>query len=193
MTPKLILTLSVVTLVIGIGAHSANAVPLASGGFSLGPTGLSPSGLPDRDMVRDPYSGLLGTGGSFSGLLPQNVGVVGPNLGLGVGFSPGLILGGGGGGGGMPTTFGMSAPSLPPAGVGSNSGTSGTLPLLVTTGGLTPPPSTLPPGGPSKSSISSLELEAVVPTVPEGGQSAIMLGAGLLMAFAFQRRLSRKK
>jgi hypothetical protein len=192
MTPKLILAFAVVSAAISIGGLSAKADPAGSAGLSLGPTGLAPLGLPDRDVVRDPYSGLLGGSGSVSGLLLQNVGVNGPNLGLGVGFSPGLILGGGGGGGGIPTTFGMSAP-LPVAGGNSNPGTGLTLPLVIAPGGATLPNQVLSPITPSSSNISNFEEQVVAPSVPDGGHSAIMLGAGLLMAFAFQRRLSRKK
>ena len=190
-TPSFKRIFSVIALGLSLVTLTGRADPVSNDLFSAGVGGLAPLGLPDRDVVRNPYSALLGAGGSNPGI--QNLGVVGPNLGLGVGFTPGIILGGGGGGGGiLPSSLGFSASPLiggPSNSVGSNSSTSGGNIALNAPAVL---PIVLPPGGGSAQTTSESNLVAPE-SVPEGGQSAIMLGAGLLTAYFLRRRLAANK
>jgi len=190
-TPSLTRTFSLITMGLSLVALTGRADSAANDSFSIGSSGLVPLGLPDRDVVRNPYSGLLGAGGSNAGI--QNLGVVGPTLGLGVGFTPGILMGGGGGGGSLPSSLGFSAAPL--IGGTSNSGgsTSSTGGSSIGINSPSVLPIVLPPGGGSSSATTNETNFAVPESVPEGGQSVIMFGAGLLMAFFLRRRLTGNK
>jgi hypothetical protein len=188
---------SAILLGLSLASIGANAASASSGSFNVSPANLAPLGLPDRDVIRDPY-GTFSGGGSL--LIPQTLGVVGPNLGLGVGFAPGMIIGGGGGGGGgagggvIPSSLGLSSGGSVggPSSMGGPNG--GSNPSNVVGSQQNNGGSNSPSTGNSTSSPGFIIQQQVAPSanVPDGGASVILLGCGLLVTFLLRRRLSGK-
>src|SRR5687768_17627169 len=99
---------AILLLILGAAAVSSHAAPASSTSFSTSPSNTS-LGLPDRDVVRDPFGSYAGASGLF--IAPQGLTIVGPNLALGTGFPSSLLLGGGGGGGGAGGSAGFPGAS----------------------------------------------------------------------------------
>ena len=152
------------------------------------PSGSSPLGLADRDVIRDPYVNFLG---ESSLLIPQTIGVVGPTLGLGVGFAPGTIISGGAGGG-VPAALGLSA--------GGNAGGASSIGGSISSnagsqqnnGGSNSSKSPSTANSNSNSGSGTQQSTDAAANVPDGGATVILLGAGLLATFGFRRRFSGK-
>jgi hypothetical protein len=175
MTTSTTRTLSTFAIGLALSALAAQAVPIG--------------GLPDRDVVRNPYGSV---GGSFgSSIVPQSGNIIGPNLGFGSGITPPLF-GGGGGGGGAAFAF-SSAPviggggALPPQALGSNptsnSNTGGGVPFVL------PPTSNGPSSLPFTAPYTAQTTVAITQSVPEGGSSLILMGCGLLSLLVLRRRM----
>jgi hypothetical protein len=162
--------LSAVVMGIAFAALTASAVPLGS-----------PLGLPDRDVVRNPYGSFGGTFGSS--VVPQNGNIIGPNVGFLAGITPPLFGGGGGGGAALGLSFGASV--LFPTGSNGAGGS----------------PIVLPPNGsgPSlslpfiKPYTTQTTLAIAAQSVPDGGSSLILMGCGLLSLLALRRGMFRRK
>ena len=178
MTRSTIRNYALLLLTISFASVASRAASASSPSLANS-TGTTSLGLPDRDVVRDPYGTYVPTPGGF--ILPQVSSIIGPNLGLGAGYPPSLLLGSGGGGGGGSASFGFGAGSAPSFSA--------------------PPASTLPQGGSSNnstgsggSSIPSTTVtfsaqtdQSTVASVPESGASVILMGAGLLALGALRR------
>ena len=183
MTTSTIRTVSSLAIGLALSALTAQAVPIG--------------GLPDRDVVRNPYGSF---GGSFgSSIVPQSGNIIGPNLGFAGGITPPLFGGGGGGGGsGGGAAFSFSAPvigggggngsALPPPAMGSNpnsnSNAGGGIPFNL------PPTSNGPSSLPFTAPYTTQTTIAITTqSVPEGGSSLILMGCGLLSLLALRRRM----
>lgn len=166
-------------IIFGLTLAAATAMAL--------PTSLT--GLADRDVVRNPYSLLSGVSGFV--LASPNVGVVGPNLGLGVGFAPGLLLGGGGGG--IPSSFGFASGGS--GGSGAFVGGGFSFPAASSSVNIpTVPPAILPmvspPSSQTRVTLLALPVNGAV-SVPDGGATVMLLGGSLLAVFLVRRRFAK--
>ena len=155
--------LAVVLVSMFIAGTVGKAVPI---------TVLSPLGLPDRDVIRDPYASFASTFGAS--LAPKTGGVVGPNIGSNAGFVPPPLVLGGGGGGFFPSLGALPRPT-------------GAAQIVQN---LTP--------SQNASVVLFLNLprsQAVVALaaqgVPDGGSALILLGSALLATVALRRRLKK--
>jgi hypothetical protein len=169
MTTSTLRIASSLAIGLALSALTAQAVPIG--------------GLPDRDVVRNPYSSFGGSLGSS--IVPQSGNIIGPNLGFAGGVTTPLL---GGGGGGAAFAFSIGAPAALGLNPNSNSNAGGGLPF------------SLPP---SSNAASSLPFTAPYTTqttiaittlsVPEGGSSLILMGCGLLSLLALKRRMFSRK
>ena len=159
MTTSTIRFLSLLTLTLGF-ASFARALPASSGSATFG--------LPDLDVVRNPYSSLI-LSSSFLG--PNSSSIVGPSLGFSGGITPPLIFGGGGGFGGSP--FASFAP--PPV----------VFPSFQQT--------VVFPLNTPLNSLHTLQASTATLQVPEGGSTLVLFGSVLLSALALRKRLLRTK
>jgi hypothetical protein len=157
------------TLLFGI----LSALTLSSYGLPITAPALTSSlGSPDRDIVRDPYSGFAGTLNRAPVTVVSSARVPA--------FAPASsIFGGGGGGGGG--SFGGTAFSTPSFAVFSGSN-------IIGTGFVPPPPSYLYTAPAQSGGVyfslfntpaqSNVTIGAV--QVPEGGASVLLLGLSLI-------------